>query len=249
MTSYRPTTDAAWIAQERERRVWRYMSFSRFVWLLHRKQLWLARADTLGDPWKIALAGAQLDHIIRRHPPPRVPLSEANWESAMKRVARIIPAWRQQTFVNCWSASDHESHALWRIFCGPTEGVAIQTTLGKLHNSSGGVSIFPVVYEQPGSHRRTPELIELATRKRLMFDYEREVRLIHIADRDQAETLGVCELGRCLDWNPEDHADGVLVHPPADASFMETVTGVVEHFAPALRGRVSWSAMRDRPPV
>lgn len=249
MTSYRRTTDTAWVARERGRRVWRYMSFSRFVWLLQRKQLWLARADTLGDPWEIALAGEQLDHVIRHHPITPLHLMGDKRETAVERVARIIPAWRQQTFVNCWNASDHESHALWRIYCGPTEGVAVQTTLGKLHESSGGVSLFPVIYEPPGSHRRTPELIDLATRKRPMFDYEREVRLVYVAEEDQAEILAVRELGRCLDWNPEDHAARVLVHPLADASFMESVTGAVDHYAPTLRDRVAWSAMRDGPPA
>lgn len=48
-------------------KMWRYMRFSRFLWLLQRKQLWLARADLLGDPWEIALAGDQLQHVIDRH--------------------------------------------------------------------------------------------------------------------------------------------------------------------------------------
>jgi hypothetical protein len=29
---------------------WRYLKFSRFVWLLQKKQLWLSLADLLGDP-------------------------------------------------------------------------------------------------------------------------------------------------------------------------------------------------------
>jgi hypothetical protein len=36
-------------------KVWRYMSFPKFAWLLQKKQLWLARADLLGDPWEIRL--------------------------------------------------------------------------------------------------------------------------------------------------------------------------------------------------
>lgn len=236
-----------WIARDRGRTVWRYMSFSRFVWLLQRKQLWLSRADRLGDPWEIALAGDQLDHVVTHHP--ITPLGKGKRETAMERAARIIPAWREKTFVNCWSASEDESHALWRIYCGPTEGVAIQTTLGKLHASALGIPLFPVIYETPGTHRRTPELIELATRKRPMFAYEQEVRMVHVVELDQAETLGVQDFGRCLDWSAEDHADCIRVHPLADASFMDVVTSSVEHYAPALRGRVVWSAMHDPPPV
>ncbi len=167
----------------------------------------------------------------------------------MERIARIIPTWREKTFVNCWNASDQESHALWRIYCDPTEGVAIQTRLGKLHESARSVPLLPVIYETPGAHRRTPQLIELATRKRPMFAYEQEVRLVHVAEPDQAETLGVRDFGRCLDWSVEEHADCIRVHPLADGPFMETVTSAVEHYAPGLRDRVMWSAMRDPPPV
>jgi len=242
-------SDSDWINRNRDLTVWRYMSFSRFSWLLQRKQLWLARADKLGDPWEIALAGNQLDHVVKRHPAMILPLASKEAETAMERVARIIPAWRQKTFVNCWNASYHESHALWRIYCGPTEGVAIQSTLGKLHDSSRSVPIYQVTYGTPGAHRRTPTLIELVTQKRAMFSYEQEVRLVYVAEAGQLETLTVREDGRCLDWRPEDNVDFIRVHPLADASFMEAMTSAVEHYAPELKDRVVWSAMRDAPPV
>jgi hypothetical protein len=99
-------------------KVWRYMSFARFVWLLQKRQLWLARADLLSDPWEIA--------------------------------NRVVP----------------------------------------------------------------DEKI----------------------------------LGRTLAWEPERHLDCVRVHPEADFSFFETVTAVINQYAPALRDCVEWSAMKDGPP-
>ena len=36
-------------------KLWRYMSFSRFMWLLQRKLLWIGRSDTLNDPWELAI--------------------------------------------------------------------------------------------------------------------------------------------------------------------------------------------------
>jgi len=48
--------------------VWRYMSFSKFVWTIQNKCLWLSRADLLGDPWEISLSGEQLQLVINRHP-------------------------------------------------------------------------------------------------------------------------------------------------------------------------------------
>src|SRR5260370_36430316 len=107
------------MAIDETQKVWRYMSFSRFVWLLQSKQLWLSRADKLGDSWEITLAGDQLAHVISRHPIRPISSSTDKQESAMDRSKRVISTWRKTTFVNCWSASDHESHALWRIYCGP----------------------------------------------------------------------------------------------------------------------------------
>jgi hypothetical protein len=131
-------------------KVWRYMSFSRFIWLLQKKQLWLSRADRLGNPWEISLASNQLEHVISRHPITPITERLRPRETAMQRSERINKLWRQRTFVSCWNASDHESHALWRIYCGSSDGVALQTTFGKLRESVGGLPVYRVAYEIPG---------------------------------------------------------------------------------------------------
>jgi hypothetical protein len=222
-------------------KMWRYMSFSRFLWLVQDKQLWLSRVDMLGDPWEIALAGNQLAHVIARHPHSPISSPVVNPETAMQRSKRIVTTWRQKTFVSCWSASDHESHALWRIYCGSAEGVAIQTSFAKLRKSVGDLALHTVTYEVLGSRKQTPTLFDLATKKRPMFAYEHEVRIVLF--------YGQSELpGHRLNWDPEKNLESIRVHPDADGSFMETVTAAVEHYAPALKDRVVWSAMNAPPP-
>jgi hypothetical protein len=224
--------------------VWRYLSFSRFLWLLQKKQLWLSRTDRLGDPWEIALAGRQLEHVISRHPIASFPSPDVNPETAMERSERIIKMWRRQTFVNCWSASDHESHALWRIYCRSPEGVALQTTLVKLKESVGDLPVYRVTYEVPDSIKQTPSRADLVAKKRPMFAYEQEVRVVRFVDEEGAAE----SLGQGLAWDPEEIVESIRVHPEADDSFMETVTAAVEHYAPALKGRVARSAMDEPPP-
>jgi hypothetical protein len=220
------------------------MSFARFVWLLQRKQLWLARADLLGDPWEITLAGDQLAQVISRHPITPLPLPKVMPESAIERSERIIKLWRRRTFISCWSASEHESHALWRIYCRSSEGVAIQTTLSRLGQSVGGLPVYKVIYETPGINRRTPTLCDLVTKKRPMFAYEHEVRVVlHVETDDASETLG-----HSIKWDPEKNLESIRVHPEADESFMETVTAVVGQHAKSLKTIVTWSAMNAKPP-
>ena len=218
--------------------VWRYMSFSRFVWLLEKKVLWLSRADLLGDPWEIALAGAQLEHVLTTAPPGRVDSPPVGYEkkgnryeTERERAERIIRMWRQQTFVNCWSSCPHESHALWRIYCRSDEGVAIQTTLPKLKSSVGDREVLPVVYEQPGRHRKTPTHSALVTSKRPMFAYEQEVRIV---DWDEDREIESEIVGRGVPWDPEEHLESIRTHPDADKSHLEILHAVVKKFAPKL---------------
>lgn len=224
-------------------RVWRYLGFSRFAWLLQNRQLWLCRLDLLGDAWEGALAGEQLDHVIGRHPPS--PLSGPPREDAWERSERIIKLWRQTTFASCWSASEHKSHALWRIYCGANEGVAIQTTLDKLTEFAGNLSVQKIEYGVPGSKRRTPTRLDLATKKRPMYEFEREVRIIKVIEGDGDVAIH----GQRLDWDPEKWIDHISVHPEASGSFLETVTAMISTYAPALKVHVNWSAMREVPPL
>jgi len=218
------------------------MSYSRFVWLLQTRQLWLSRADHLGDPWEISLAGNQLEHVISRHP--ISPLSEVVRETAMQRSERIVKVWRQQTFINCWSAQDNESHALWRIYCASYDGVAIQTTLAKLKASVGELPVHQVIYEIPGKSKQTPTPHDLMTKKRPMFAYEHEVRIVQYSD----DCPDLEKVGIGLPWELDKYVESIYVHPEADHSFMDTVTATVECYAPILKDKVEWSAMKLRPP-
>ena len=217
------------------------MSYARFVWMLQKKFLWMSRADLLSDSWEITLAGDQLQHVLATAPisplgaPPKEPIQE--------RAERIIKLWRQKTYVNCWSRQEHESHALWRIYCPTSEGVAIQTTLSRLIGSAG-LPTMPVTYQTPGAQKKTPQLMDLATSKRHMFVYEQEIRLLNIAD-DGSPSFPT---GFGLPWDCEKHAERIFVHPEADQAFFDTVVGSVETYAPSLKDKILWSAMNEKRP-
>lgn len=217
------------------------MTFARFVWLLQTKSLWLARADLLSDNWEVTLTGDQLQFVLDRAP--ISPVGEPRGEDPRARAERIVKLWRKKIYANCWSAQEHESHALWRVFCPSPEGVAIQTTFGKLE-ASVGLPTLPVAYQTPGSKKQTPEIFDLATSKRQMFAYEHEVRILNIAD-DDAPTFPP---GFGLPWDCEQNVETIWVHPEGGKSFMETVTATVATYAPSLKDRVRWSALSEQRP-
>jgi len=229
------------------RTLWRYMSFAKFLWLIQKKKLWLARADTLNDPWELALAGDQLEHVILRRPI-RPFDTEVTEEPIMDRAIRISKLWRETTFINCWSSAEHESYALWKLFCGSSDGVAICVPLRRLKQALGKIDLYVVTYDNPGTELRTPSALALATKKRLMFEYEREVRAIIVEEvSDPKLTKG--ELGCTYEIDPESLIESIAIHPEADSTLMETVFRAVSDYAPRLKDKIVWSAMRAPPPL
>ena len=223
--------------------VWRYMSFAKFVWSIQNKCLWLSRADLLGDPWEISLSGEQLQLVIDRHP--ITPIDEAPRETAKERAKRIIDLWRKNTFINCWNKSAHESNALWKIYCKNTDGIVFQTTYENLNLIKGQHSLHSVTYPTPGSNKRTPTHADLVTKKRPMFSYEEEVRIVYF---DEKNETGAIE-GIRLNFDFEHLIESVRVHPEADLAFFETVQNIVETYAPNYTGKVAWSDMKLGPPI
>jgi hypothetical protein len=134
------------------------------------------------------------------------------------------------------------------VYCGSREGVAIQTTLANLQSSVGNLPVLKVTYETPGSRKQTPTRLDLVTKKRPMFAYEQEVRIILSTENDVPTNPEQETGGKGLDWIPETNVESIRVHPEADAAFMETVKAVVAQYAPALRDRVAWSDMNAAPP-
>ena len=110
------------------------------------------------------------------------------------------------------------------------------------------MDLYVVTYGDPGAEIKTPNALHLATKKRLMFDYEREVRAIAFRDTNDPK-LSKGEFGFTYDVDPEALIVSVAVHPEASADTMEVVVRAISDYAPRLVPRVAWSAMREPPPL
>jgi hypothetical protein len=222
--------------------VWRYMGFSKFVWMLQNQALWLSRSDLMGDPWEVSLAGKQLQLVKDRHPP--MNLNNLQAETSSERSKRIINYWRKNTFVNCWNMSKHESNALWQIYCKTSEGIVIQSSYEKLNIVKNDYSLKPVEYIEPGSNAVTPSHSDLVTKKRPAFRYEEEVRIFHLdEDNEHKSAKGIrLQLDIC------SFIKSIKVHPEADEVFFNIVKSIVEQYLPDFKGDVGWSDMKIPPP-
>jgi hypothetical protein len=215
--------------------------------------LWLTRATKLDDKWEVMLLGQQLNKLINSRP------GDETAEEATSRISKRINEIRNNTYVNCWTNTDNESHALWNIYCPSTEGVAIKTTVEKLKQSisplklSYDIDILKVSYNSDVSEITDLDVSRIVAQKRPMFSYENELRIALVGVFPNSQNPNRERIGLEIDWDPEIFIDKIYVHPDAQAWYMDTVTETVKDLAPQLIDReeliVCWSKMTSSPPL
>jgi len=165
--------------QSEDAPLWRYMDFAKFVWTLEHNALYLCRLDGLEDTFE----GCLPESIV-----PSVVAANEEWYDPTKNFdqtlpARIVDMTRNVTFVNCWHMNAHESAAMWKLYGGALNGIAIRSTYARLKASFGGypgrVNIGVVRYIDFRSEFANPySAVALATPKRKSFEHEREIRVL-----------------------------------------------------------------------
>ncbi len=235
--------------QGRNRRIWRYLTFGRFLWLLQKKMLWLSRADRLNDSWETSPSPAQVAALMAMAAP-ETGTAASPYKTdldALRGLASVVRTFPRFAYVNCWIEAEHESFGMWRTYGRIAESLAIQTTIGRLTDSvpRDGFEVLPVRYDQQADPRLGGQLY-FATQKRPMFAYEHEVRIIYLTPPSR-ENFEKNPAGVSIPWDPAEQVENVYVHPEADDGFFETVVQGVRQFAPALENKVHRSQLTDGP--
>lgn len=203
--------------------LWRFMDFTKYVSMLHRRALFFSRADQLPDPFE-GLFGS---HGLRGR----------SLEALDDR--RGI---RERVLLSCWHQNEHESAAMWRIYLSSEDGVAVRSSVARLRAGLEATSE-PVYLGQvrylDSRVDRLPDGHELTSFfcKRKNYDYEREVRAVWWTD---AALEGP---GRYLPADLGGLIEEVVISPTAETWFEDLVRSVTEKYDFNLR--VSASSMVD----
>jgi hypothetical protein len=219
-------------------KIWRYMALPKLIYLLDKRKLYLSRADGFDDKHEGATSSVQKYWEMENDP------------KHFGAIEGFRHRQREWTFISCWSNRDHESHALWRIFCGPKQGVAVCSQyfrLAELVNPN--VEDMEVGLVDYGRDEPIPSnaLIPFF-RKRKAFDYEQEARLVANIYRcnDVRDQTGKLLAPRpCLQipLNLSVFVERIRIHPEADIGYIDVVKSVVDKYAQELLSRVESSEM------
>ena len=119
---------------------------------------------------------------------------------------------RQNLFVNCWHLGHHESEAMWRIYCGREDGIAIVLPYSRLRDSIKAAETFIGMVEyipyETGTLKRLGQFSP-GMHKRQEFEYENEARIVQRRVIDSRSELSV--LSAQIAWDPEAYIEHIVI--------------------------------------
>jgi len=172
--------------QGKKIKIWRYMDFTKFVSLLEKNELFFARADKLGDPFEGSYPRENVQQRAINHKQMMAQLPghlHRFFQGRDQALSQFFRNLKNFIFINSWHESQHESAAMWRLYLKSNEGIAIQSTFGRLKDcfkqGTPDIYIGEVHYRDylteriPGSNFFAPFL-----HKRKSFEHEKELRAL-----------------------------------------------------------------------
>ena len=160
------------------------MDITAFLALVQTSSLHFARLESLEDPHegRNTLKG---DSVIY--------LQTTSAAEAKRRQQQLNERTRSQSYVNCWTGSEHENAALWKIYGSSGTVVVLCSTYKKLVDALSDEYVVGCVRYidytkaaplQRGENSAFP-LFSLVYHKRLEFEFEHEVRAAYFRKDDK----------------------------------------------------------------
>ena len=227
---------------------WRYMDLAKLLSLVNKRELYLRRLDLLPDKFEGTFPRrvlAWLTDVYSRSKDSQ--FTQPSAAEVAKSHLDFASQTRKQMYVNCWHLGNHESEAMWRIYCGE-DGVAIVLPYIALRSaiSTGNAWIGTVTYLDYKIDVLGPgNIFRVALHKREEFSYEREARIV----RYEPSPLPPPNDGPpfiAIAWNT-DLIQKIVVNPYAPDWYLATVRETLERLSPGMAGRVVTSDMAGSP--
>ena len=199
--------------------LWRYMDLAKLLVILENRSLYFPRSDTFEDPYEGTLSKAIVDAMKAEEAHGRMP------RGTLDQYLENLKERRQEMYISCWFASEHESAAMWKLYLPAPQGVAIRTShdalVAALTPSQLNIGTTLVQYVD---YQSAPipfgNIFFPFVFKRISFEHEREVRAIIWALEEVNRTIitnGVA--GVSVEIDPAVLIRAVHVSPSAPITF------------------------------
>ncbi len=227
-------------------KLWRYMDFTKLVSLISSKSLYFCRADKFKDVFEGEIFGLEEMRKYYRSVNSNGELvafeetegtRSINFDEFLKSTYTFTQFEKQNVFINCWHLNEYESAAMWGLYLKSNEGIAIQTTFGRVKQSLNAcnkeIYAGKVEYiDHTKCSNFNGDMISPFFTKRLSFKHEEEVRLVYSAlnDKEYSLTENKNAFRGNVKVNLSDLIECVYVSPDAEAWFVEVVKATLKKF-------------------
>ncbi len=197
--------------------VWKYLDLSKFLDLLLSQKLFMSRSDKFEDQYEGTFSEPTFEEIKK--------LSIDNPD-----FLNFYKTHREKVAISSWHINEYESFAMWQIFTQNSEGLAIQSTIGRLQESLVPETNFnqyigEVNYiDYKKEHIPFDDMFFPFLFKRKSFQYEREVRIIS----DIGESNIKINEGLKISVDINQLIEKIYIHPKSENWYKNLVIQLVK---------------------
>jgi len=197
--------------------VWKYLDLSKFLDLLMSEKLFMSRSDKFEDQYEGTFSEPTFEEIKK--------LSIDNPD-----FLNYYKTHREKVAISSWHINEYESFAMWQIFTQNSEGLAIQSTIGRLQESLAPETNFnqyigEVNYiDYKKEHIPFDDMFFPFLFKRKSFQYEGEVRII----TDIGESEIKINEGLKINVDINQLIEKIYIHPKSENWYKNLVIQLVK---------------------
>jgi hypothetical protein len=236
--------------------VWKYFDFASFVSFLLNETLIFRRFDKFEDKLEGTLPLKAQKQMYQHFASKSYSSTETNERTEYER--QNIQIHKLYTYANCWSISNDENYALWKIYLkGEPNGIALKSSVAHLNDSicpfsedempPKTVLIKDVSYDSFDYNETRQD--KVFTHKNPEYRYESELRLL-IKDQRNFELRGIQRKEDAISIGFNDNEiipvsvnsnaliSAILISPFAHSWFEEVTNKLIETIKPSLLCKV-----------
>ncbi|MCM0668454.1 hypothetical protein [Flavobacterium tyrosinilyticum] len=197
--------------------VWKYLDLSKFLDLLLSKKLFMSRSDKFEDQYEGTFSEPTYEEIKK--------LAADNTE-----FLNYYKTHREKVAISSWHINEYESFAMWQIFTKNNEGLAIQSTIGRLQKAVKPENNFDQFIGEVNYIDYKKEYIPFDDLffpflfKRKSFQYEREVRILSDTSKSDIKLND----GLKINVDINQLIEKIYIHPKSENWYKKLVIELVE---------------------
>ena len=147
-----------------------------------------------------------------------------------------------QSGVSCWHKSEHESEAMWKLYSASGQGIAIESSIGRLNDSiinKESLEIKSVEYISEDEQKKEYGKHDPLFLKRKSFEHEKELRAIISLKEKGKGTFVECDLDKLI--------SRIHISPLVEPYFKEIVEKICAGKVRGINKPVTRSTLFDKP--